>query len=93
MFSACTQDHDDIVFLAFVIRILIAEKVLKSQENNVGFEVDSVAMGQLSLILVNGYAVIKHNSVSFRCYILIIKLHVSAGSGHHQVFSNTYLTH
>ena len=42
--------------------------------------------------LVNVYAVIKHKSLSFfTCYILIIKLRVSAGSGYHQVFSKTNL--
>ena len=50
LLSACTHDHDDVVFLVFIIRLLIAEKVLQSQENNVGFEVDSVALGQPSLI-------------------------------------------
>jgi len=34
----------------FIIRFIVPEKVLQSKENNVGFEVDSVALGQLPLI-------------------------------------------
>jgi hypothetical protein len=48
--SACTRDHDNAVFLVLIIRLLIEEKVLQSKENNVGFEVDSVALGKLFLI-------------------------------------------
>ena len=48
--SACTLDHDNAVFLVLIIRLLIEEKVLQSKENNVGFEVDSVALGKLFLI-------------------------------------------
>ena len=42
--------------------------------------------------LMSGYAVKNTTLVCIiRCYILIMKLHVSAGRGHHQVFPQNKL--